>query len=307
MNISVAIPVYNSEKNIPDLTERLVKVLEHMASNYEIIYVNDGSQDSSWQIICELVERFNYIKGINLMRNTGQHNALLCAIREAKYEIIVTMDDDLQHPPEEIPKLINEFSKGYDVVYGAPKHEKHGLFRDLASKIIKLALRIAVGAKIDPMFSAFRVFRTELRNAFANYTGPFLSIDVLLSWGTVKFRSIYVNHELRKHGESNYTFQNLVRYTSNIMTGFSVLPLQSASLVGFFFAFFGILVLAYVLIKYLILGVVVPGFIFMASIIAIFSGAQLFALGIFGEYLAKMHFRLMGRPTYMIKEIHERT
>jgi glycosyltransferase involved in cell wall biosynthesis len=235
------------------------------------------------------------------MRNYGQHNALLCGIRDARYEVIVTMDDDLQHPPEEIPKLLAKLDDNYDVVYGTPAHEQHGLWRDLASQVTKLALQNAMGSRTARQVSAFRVCRTELRNAFENYQGPFPSIDVLLTWGTTRLAAVKVRHEPRRGGVSNYTVGKLLRHAFNMMTGFSVLPLQLASVVGFVFSVLGLLVLGYVLGRYLVEGGSVPGFPFLASVIAIFSGAQLFALGIIGEYLARMHFRMMDRPTYTVR------
>ncbi len=217
--------------------------------------------------------------------------------------LIVTMDDDLQHPPEEIPVLLSELmSSGADVVYGVPRQEQHGLWRDLASQITKFALQTAMGAKIARKVSAFRILRAEVCQAFENYQGPYVSIDVLMTWGTNRFGSVLVNHEPRKSGKTNYTFRKLVTHALNMLTGFSTFPLRIASLVGFFFTFFGIVILGYVIGRYLVLGYSVPGFPFLASIIAIFAGAQLFALGIIGEYLARMYFRSMERPSYAIRE-----
>jgi glycosyltransferase involved in cell wall biosynthesis len=235
------------------------------------------------------------------MRNYGQHNALLCGIRAAQHDVIITIDDDLQNPPEEIPRLLAKLSEGYDVVYGTPQKEQHGLWRDLASQVTKLALQSAMGAETARHVSAFRAFRTQMRDAFAKYQSPFLSIDVLLTWGTTRFAAVPVRHEQRQIGKSNYTFRKLVTHAINMMTGFSTLPLQLASLLGFASAFLGLGVLAYVVGRYLILGYSVPGFPFLASTIAIFSGAQMFALGIIGEYLARMHFRMMERPTYAVR------
>lgn len=299
---SIIIPVYNSEKSLPLLTDQLARELPGIFDKYEVILINDGSRDQSWQVIKHLSARYPWIKGINLMRNYGQHNALLCGIREANGDLIVTMDDDLQHPPEEIKVLLSELDRGFSVVYGKPKKEQHNLWRDLASQVTKIALQSAMGAETARNVSAFRIFRTELREAFNHYNGPFPSIDVLLTWGTTSFSAVDVRHEPRKFGASNYTFARLVRHAMNMMTGFSTLPLQFASLIGFVFTAFGLIVFLYVIIRYIVEGGSVPGFPFLASIIAIFSGAQLFALGIIGEYLARMHFRLMERPTYTIRE-----
>jgi undecaprenyl-phosphate 4-deoxy-4-formamido-L-arabinose transferase len=299
--ISVVVPVYNSEGSLPELIKRLNDILLTASNHFEVLLVNDSSLDRSWDVICHLAQEHDWICGVNLMRNYGQHNALLCGIRMANYEIIVTIDDDLQHPPEEIPKLLNKLGEGYDVVYGTPQQQQHGLWRDLASLVTKMALQSAMGAKIARNVSAFRVFRTGLRDAFANYQSPFVSIDVLLTWGTTRFAAIPVHHAPRLVGKSNYTFRKLITHALNMVTGFSTLPLQFASIIGFLFTFFGLVVLAYVLGRYIVQGGSVPGFAFLASIIAIFSGAQLFALGIIGEYLARMHQRTMERPVYIVR------
>jgi undecaprenyl-phosphate 4-deoxy-4-formamido-L-arabinose transferase len=237
------------------------------------------------------------------MRNYGQHNALLCGIQAARNEIIVTIDDDLQNPPEEIPKLVAKLLEGYDVVYGTPKNEQHGFWRDRASQITKLVLRGSMGAETARSASAFRVFRKDVRAAFDKYQSPYVSIDVLLTWGTTRFAAIPVRHDARQIGVSNYTFRKLATHTLNMMTGFSIVPLQLASMIGFIFTIFGVGVLVYVTGRYFIQGATVPGFAFLASAIAIFSGAQLFALGIIGEYLARMHFRSMGQPPSVIRHV----
>ena len=234
------------------------------------------------------------------MRNYGQHNALLCGIRAAKYDLVVTMDDDLQHPPEEIPRLLARLEEGFDVVYGTPKAEQSGLMRALASRITRFALRAAVGNDVAKNVSAFRVFRTQLREAFAAYQSPFVSLDVLLTWATTRFGAARVAFQPRHSGSSNYTFTKLVRHAFDMMTGFSTAPLQLASLIGFTCTLFGLGVFIYVFVRYCLEGSV-PGFPFLASIIAIFSGAQLFALGVIGEYLARMHFRSMKRPAYVVR------
>jgi len=239
------------------------------------------------------------------MRNYGQHNAILCGIRLAQFEAIVTMDDDLQHPPEEIPRLTNKLSEGYDVVYGTPIEQKHGLWRDMASIITKASLQAAIGAETARMVSAFRVFRTQVRKAFEDYRGSFVSLDVLLTWGTTHFTAVPVRHDQRKKGISNYTIWKLINHAVNMMTGFSPVPLQLASIIGFLFTIFGFVILVYVVGNYFIHGGSVPGFSFLACMIAIFSGVQLLMLGIFGEYLARVHFRTMDRPSSIIREIRE--
>lgn len=300
-SVSIVVPVYNSESSLPILMARLRPLMMDSRSRGQVILVNDGSRDRSWEVICQLAREHEWIHGINLMRNYGQHNALLCGIRAARYDVVVTLDDDLQHPPEEVYKLLDKLREGYDVIYGTPEEEQHGFWRNTASKVTKLALRSAIGAQTAQKVSAFRAFRTQLRDAFANYESPFLSLDVLLTWATTSFAAVPVRHEPRPAGVSNYTFRKLIAHALNMLTGFSTLPLRFASLIGFACALFGFTILVYVIGRYFLQGTPVPGFPFLASIIAIFAGAQLFALGIMGEYLARMHYRTMDRPPYVIR------
>jgi glycosyltransferase involved in cell wall biosynthesis len=300
-NISVVIPVYNSAPMLPQLVFRLISVLSGLAAEFEIILVNDGSRDTSWAVIEELASQHQCVKGICMMRNYGQHNALLAGIREAKFDITITMDDDLQHPPEQLPKLLSALDAKYDVVYAPPLEEQHGLLRDLASVITKTALKSAIGAETAKHASAWRIFRTNIRDSFSQFQAPMVSLDVLLTWGTNRFGTCPLPHDARLVGSSNYTFGKLIRHAFNMMTGFSTIPLQFASIMGFGLTLFGISILIYVLVIYALHGSGVAGFPFLASIIAIFSGAQLFSLGIIGEYLARMHFRIMDKPSYSIK------
>jgi undecaprenyl-phosphate 4-deoxy-4-formamido-L-arabinose transferase len=300
--ISVVIPAYCSEGSLPPLVERLLPVLRERGTQHEIVLVNDGSPDGTWERIESLASDHPEIVAINLMRNYGQHGALLCGIRAARFDVVVTMDDDLQHPPEEVPKLLDALTDDHDVVYGRPHAEQHGLFRNLAAGLTKLALQSTMGAETARSVSAFRTFRTRLRDAFANYQSSYVSIDVLLTWGTKRFAAAKVRHEPRTIGKSHYSFYKLVTHALNMMTGFSTLPLQIATVLGFGLTVFGVLVLLYVIGRYVIQGgTTVPGFPFLASIISIFSGAQLFSLGIIGEYLARVHFRLMDRPPYVVR------
>jgi undecaprenyl-phosphate 4-deoxy-4-formamido-L-arabinose transferase len=300
--ISVIIPVYNGALSLPELIERLHTVLASQGVENELILVNDGSVDESWDVICKLVAQNEWIRGINLMRNYGQHNGLLIGIRYARYEVIVTMDDDLQNPPEEIPKLLEKISEQYDVVYGTPQTEQHGFWRDLSSRITKLAFQSTMGVEIASKVSAFRAFKTKLREAFASYQGPFVSIDVLLTWGTKRFTFVSVRHDQRRSGASNYTFRMLLTHALNMMTGFSTLPLQFASLMGFVCTLLGLSLLVFVIARYFLEGSSMPGFPFLASVISIFAGAQLFTIGIIGEYLSRMHVRTMGRPYAAIRD-----
>jgi undecaprenyl-phosphate 4-deoxy-4-formamido-L-arabinose transferase len=298
----VVVPVHGTGEVLGELVGRVASVLGGASGRQsEVILINDGSPESCWRGIEDLARRHANVRGIDLMRNYGQHNALLCGLRAALYDTTVTMDDDLQHPPEEIGKLLSRLDEGWDVVYGTPEKQRQPFWRKLASMLIRIALAGAIGAKRAKGVSAFRAVRTESRRAFADFRGPFVSLDVLLSWGTDRVTQVEVRHEARKSGTSGYSFWKLASHAADMMTGFSAWPLRVASVVGFGFTLFGLGVLAYVIGRFLMAGGSVPGFPFLASIIAIFSGAQLFALGIIGEYLARMHFRSMERPVYVVR------
>jgi len=298
---SVVVPVYNSESTLQELAARLEIALKQLCYQYELILVNDGSHDQSWKVILQLTKEYSWITGINMMRNYGQHNALLCGVRAARYEITITMDDDLQHPPEEIKFLLEKLAEGYDVVYGVPKKLPHSFWRNLFSKITKRILALVMGIPNIRDIGSFRAFRTNLRKAFENYQSPNVILDVLLSWGTSHFATIPVDQAPRQMGHSNYNFSRLITHAILILTGYSTAPLRLASMVGFGFTVFGFIIFIYVVSTYFFSGSI-PGFPFLASIIALFSGTQLFVIGIFGEYLARIFDRSMDRPAYVISE-----
>lgn len=300
--VSVVVPVFNSQSTLEALVDSVERALSPAVPAFEIILVNDCSRDESWEVIRRLARDRPIVRGIDLMRNYGQHSALLRGIRAARYDVTVTLDDDLQNPPEEIPKLVAKLAEGYDVAYGVSETRRHRAWRNLASSMIRLFLRSVTPPAVARIVTGFRAFRTQVRNAFADYESPFVFIDALLPWATTRFAAVPVRHEPRRTGASNYTFLKLLSLGIDMMTGFSTLPLRLASFVGFAFTLFGLAVFVWVLGRYLILGYSVPGFPFIASTIAIFAGAQLFAIGIIGEYLARMHFRSMGRPGSVVRQ-----
>lgn len=305
-SISVVIPVFRSEESIALVVRQLAKALPKMTHCYEVILVEDNGDDGSWQVIESLAREIEWVRGFRLMRNYGQHSALLCGIRAANFEIIVTMDDDLQHPVDKIPSLIELLSEGYDVAYGTPQRQRHSLLRNLASILAKWVLQGAMGAETARSISAFRAFRTSLRDSFANYDGPLVNIDVLLTWGTSRFIAIPTPHAPRTLGKSNYSFGKLITHTFNLVTGFSTLPLRFASAIGLLLTLFGLIVLTYILLsQFLTFQFEVPGFTFIVSLISIFAGAQMFTLGIIGEYLARMHLRIMDKPAYIVRQSTE--
>jgi undecaprenyl-phosphate 4-deoxy-4-formamido-L-arabinose transferase len=277
------------------------EALRPAIQDLEIVLVNDGSPGPAWERICAIAARAPYVRGIDLVRNFGQHNALLAGIRASKGEVVVTMDDDLQHPPSEIPALLEALEGGADLVYGTPREARHTVFRNATSVSGKVLLSMVFGASMARQISAFRAFRGVLRRLFEDFRSPDVSLDVLLSWGAVRVGSVPVRHDARHAGRSQYTLAKLVRHWVNMVFGFTTWPLRLASVTGFVFLLFGGVVLLWVLGRYLMLGGSVPGFPFLACLITIFSGVQLFSLGVIGEYMARLYLRGLDRPPYVVR------
>lgn len=299
--ISIVIPVYCSECTLQLLIEKLSDVLPTLGMNYEVILINDGSSDGSWDEICNLSKAFEWVVGINMMRNYGQHNAVLCGIREAQYDLVVTMDDDLQNPPSEIPKLLDGLKNGADVVYGVAHKRGQVWWKRWASSFVKRSTSLVMGVRHVQEIGAFRIFRTELRQSFEDFNGADVLVDVLLSWGTAEFSSVKVDEKPREIGESNYSFLKLIKVSFLILTSYTTIPLRFASILGLLFTLIGFGVFIYILVMYFAAGSI-PGFPFLVSVITIFSGVQLFSLGIIGEYLARIFERTGGRTAYTISE-----
>ena len=301
--LSIVIPVYGSEQTLAPLCGQIAEVMsEKMPSlAYEIILVNDCSPDGVARVIEALKERLPQMRCITLLRNFGQHNALLAGIRAAKYDRIVTMDDDGQHPASAIPRLVESLTSDLDLVYADPLNEERGVLRGFASVSVKYFLTKALGVGGAANISSFRIFRTILRTAFEKYNSPVVFIDALLSWGTKRIGAIHIEHQKRVAGKSGYTLRKLIGHTLNMVTSFSVLPLRIASIIGLITILFGLAIFVVCLVRFLIIGREMPGFMFLASAIILFSGVQLLLLGVLGEYISRMHMSLMNRPAYAIR------
>ena len=298
--LSIVVPVFRSEKTLNELVNRITKSVSN--KSVEIILVDDASGDETWTTICSIARQNSMVTGIRLGRNSGQHGALLAGVRAAKFQTVVTLDDDLQNPPEEINKLIDALVPGVDVVYGVSTEVKQNFYRRAGSKLVRKFFASALGFNSAVSMSSFRTFRTVLREGFNTALGPNVSLDALLTWSTTRFTVVEVKHDERKVGDSHYTFRKLVRFMIDMATGYSALPLRLASALGFLTISFGAVLLVYVIGRPIITGERVQGFPMLASTIIIFSGVQIFLLGILGEYIGRMHFRVMNKPTYMVAE-----
>jgi len=300
-SLSVVVPAYRTPGTLEVLCTELEKHVRPLVGDLEVIFVDDGSPDDTWHQVATAAADRPWVRGIRLLRNYGQHNALLAGMRSARHSLILTMDDDLQNPPREVGKLLAALSGEVDLVYGSPVDEPQSAGRNLASVTTKKAMARLLGPEVHAKMSAFRLFRSELLEGATQVQDPYVSIDVLLSWATTRVVSVDVEFERRVAGTSGYSLRKLVRHALNMVTGYSTRPLRLVTYLGFAFAAFGFALFAFVLMRYLVSQTTVAGFTFVAAAISIFSGVQLLSLGIVGEYLARMHFRTMGRPPYVIR------
>ena len=299
--LTVVVPTYRSPNSLSILVERIIAA-SWFISGSEIVIVDDGNVDETWTVIRGLSSQYGHVRGIRLSRNSGQHAAILAGIRVAVNPIIATLDDDLQNPPEEVPKLLESLSADFDVIYGVPSHSEQPAWRRVTSDVSKWVIGHLLGYGGASQTSSMRVFRTSLRESFDRELGPGVSIDALLTWGTSRFGSVQVRHDRRAEGDSNYNFRKLFRFFLDSVTGYSAVPLRIATSLGISTVALSLLVLIWVLSRPLLTGESVPGFPFLAATIAIFSGVQLVVLGVLGQYIGRTHFRVMNKPTYTIAD-----
>ena len=300
--VSIVVPTYKSPTTLTELVER-TELLG--LSAFEIIIVDDGNNDATWEQIGLLSQTKKSVVGLRLGRNFGQHSALIAGVRKAKYSQIVTIDYDLQNPPEEIPNLLAKLVNEVDVVYGVSTQVRQNVWRRFTSRTAKAIFAKVLGFESAISISSFRAFRTQLREGFAGELGPHVSLDALLTWSTSRFSTLEVEHHARRVGKSNYSFTKLVRFMLDTATSYSTRPLRLATTLGFITTLFGLLLLVWVVGNAIFVGDSVPGFPFLAASIAVFSGVQLVVLGILGEYLGKIHFRAMNKPTFSVSETTE--
>ena len=300
--ISIVIPVYNSQNNLKKLFDEIKKIFESKNINFECIFIDDGSVDNSWDEIVRISKEFTNVRGYSLTKNFGQQNATLLGARKAKYDLIITMDDDFQHPPKEIFKLINSMDEKTDVVYGIPHKEKRNFFRNLSSTLTKIFFKRILNIIHARKFNSFRLFRKKNIENLGKFSSPVVDMDALLSWSTNKIKSVQLENSTRKKGKTGYNLFNLMDYFFNMLVGVSTAPLRLALYLSLIFLIFGFILFAYVIFTFFTSENIVPGFTFLASLILIFSAVQIFLIGLVGEYIAKIFAKSVNKPQYIINK-----
>ena len=299
INLSIVIPVYRSAGVLPELHRRLTETLEKLHETYEVLLVEDCGGDGSWEVIEAIAERDYHVRGIKLSRNFGQHAATICGISKAQGKYIITLDDDLEHPPEAIPELISKIREGYALVYGVFKSRTHSTWRNFTSGLARRAFNTAIPT-LNYEYTAFRVIEAGIAKALVEFDSPFPFVDGYLSWLTNNYATVDVPHSQRAEGTSNYNFRKLLIHTVNIFVTFSDLPLRIATWIGLSAFLVGMAWLSVILGRFLFGGISVSGYASIMAGILLFGGVQLLVLGIFGEYLGRMNFKSSKKPLFLI-------
>lgn len=298
---SVVIPVFNEEGNLEPLYTRLTKVMKDLGKPYEIIFVDDGSKDGSFQVLKELHQRDSNVKVIRFTRNFGQPAAVTAGFDFAKGETIITIDADLENPPEEIPKLLEKLDEGYEVVFGIFQQRKHSAFRRAGSAFSKWVLSKTV--PVDTTYiSGFKAIRASVIERLSLFSERTKFLSGLLCWIGSDVSTVEVEHHHRRAGKSKYGLFKLLSRWFDLLVSFTDIPLRLATIGGATLGVAGLLLALSYLIRYLLYGFGVPGFATIVILLLIFFGFQFLFLGIMGEYIGRVNMEVRNRPLYIIRD-----
>ena len=302
VEISIVVPVYNASLNLKNLVEDLLLALKNNFTTYELILVNDKSLDDSWNIITDLCKSYSWIKAIELRKNVGQHNSILAGLKYADGNYIITMDDDCQHPSKYIVDLYAEINKGYDVCYANWTIKKHNFLRKLMSKFNNYVATLLFNKPLDLYLSPFRCITCQVKDEIIKNKSPSVYLDGLILSITRNISKISVTHNERKFGSSNYSFFKLLNLWMQMITGFSIVPLRFASILGFFFSAAGFMMALWLIFFKSITSETPIGWTSLLVIVLFLGGIQLIALGVIGEYLGRTYLAANNYPQFSIRK-----
>lgn len=302
--ITIVIPVYNEEGNLPPLFARLYSVMQKLGKPFEIIFTDDGSRDQSLNILKGFATEFREVKVVEFNGNFGQHMAILAAFEKSAGDIIITLDADLQNPPEEIPKLVAEMEKGYDVVGSIRRKRRDTFFRRVASRLVNAVTRKMTGMRMSDYGCMLRAYNRNVIDNINHCQEMTTFIPALAQTFATNPGEVEVAHAERTEGESKYSLYKLIRLNFDLMTGFSVVPLQLFALIGIITALFSLGFAVFLLIRRFIVGAEVEGVFTLFAILFFFIGITIFGIGIVGEYVGRVYQEVRKRPRYVIRRTH---
>jgi undecaprenyl-phosphate 4-deoxy-4-formamido-L-arabinose transferase len=305
MKLSIVIPVYNSSSIIENLSSDILAVSKDLSkiSDIELILVNDCSTDDTWLKISKISDNNKEkIIGINLMKNYGQHNAIMAGLKIAKGDYILLMDDDYQHPPKEISKILNKILEGYDVCYTNYKNNTYSNFKLLGSWLNKKISNILIDKPKSLYLSSFKCFTKKVCKEIVKYDGPFVYIDGLIFDITKNVASVDIEHSERKEGKTNYNIFKLISLWLRVLTNFSIVPLRLATFVGFFMTFISFIIVIVIMFVKINNPGIAAGWASLSMLIVFFSGIQLILIGLVGEYIGRSYIKLNKKPQFIVRE-----
>lgn len=308
MLYSIVIPCYKSSKTIRKVVEMTMQEMDRLdRREYEFVLVDDCSPDDgeTMAALMGLVRDYACVKVVELAKNAGQHNAVMAGLNEGRGDVFIAMDDDMQTHPSQLGKLLDEFDKGYDIVYGYYEHKEHSKFRNFGSYVNYMTVRILLKKPKDLKTSSFWVIRKFVRDYAVEYKSAYTHLQGLFLRTTRNISSVPIQHFKREVGTSNYTLKKLIKLWSNIL-GFSIVPLQMATYTGFFFSLIGILAAIGVIILKFVRPATYIGWPSMMATICFFSGLNLMFMGIIGEYVGRIFLGMSKNPQYVVRQVHHR-
>jgi len=301
--ISVVIPVFNEEDNLRELGERLIRTLTAMGRPYEIIFVDDGSTDGSWQLLSDLNGQYpQYIRALQFHRNFGQHQAIFAGFQAARGMVMVTLDADLQNPPEEIPRLVAKLDEGYDTVGGWRENRQDSIFRRLPSQLVNYVMSRVTGIKLRDYGCMLRAYRREVVDSINRCQESSSFIPALANLFSHRVAEIPVGHAERERGKSKYGIIKLLRLNFDLMTGFSNLPIHLVGFMGVAIALLGLFFGLFLFIRRIFVGPEVGGLFTLFAILFVFVGLNTLGLALIGEYVGRIYREVRGRPRYVIRQ-----
>lgn len=300
--LSIVIPVYNSSLVVAKTVERTIHVARSCNWNFELILVNDGSPDDSWDVISALSGQYSEVISIDLLKNYGQHTAVYCGIAESSGKFIVTMDDDLQNPPEELEKLVHKIQEGYDLVFARFRQKMHGFFRKLGTKFVGYLNEEIFGKPKDIKLTNFRIFTRETAERMMQYRTNYPYIPGLLLIHASRMANVETEHHPREIGGSNYTFWRILKLISRLLFNYSSYPLKITSSMGIIISLLSFVAGLFYMLKSVFMGTQVEGWTTIVVLLSFLCGFILVILGIMGEYLARMMNQLAIQDPYIIRQ-----
>ncbi len=300
--LSVVVPVYYSARYLRELFRRISQALAAVEGGFEVIFVEDGGRDGSWEVLKQLRRDHSNVRILRLSRNFGQHNALMCGFSVARGAYVVTLDDDLQFYPEDIPALLQEIEKGFQVVFGYPAEKRHHSLRNLASQFLQVLFRKIFALPAGFRTSSFRILRREIVREMLRYSTPFPHISAMAMSITRNTTSIPVRHAPRADGKSTYSLRKLLKLTFNLLIHYSSLPLEYSCLAGAAISVLSFAIGCWYLLKKLIWGVSPPGWTSLMVMMSLMTGTLLMVLAVIGEYLIRVLGEVSRRPQYVVLE-----